>query len=105
MRRSDPDPTHLAVNPAVRRLTKREREVARLVTEGLKDTVIARRLGLSVSTVRNYIGHIKQRLQLTTRVEIATWVTAQLDPDDPTGRLRRLDPARVDGPHPDVRAS
>jgi DNA-binding CsgD family transcriptional regulator len=91
--------------PAVRRLSERERQVARLVAEGLKDTVIARRLGLSASTVGTYVRHIQQRLHLDSRAEIAAWVTARLDPDDPTGRLRRPAPMRTTGAHPDVRAS
>lgn len=89
----------------VRRLTEREHQVALLIAEGLKDAVIARRLGLSASTVAAYVRHIRQRLQLDTRAEIAAWVTAQLDLDTSTGRLRRADPTRTDGTHPDVRAS
>jgi DNA-binding NarL/FixJ family response regulator len=102
MRRSDPDPTrpgHLGSNPVVRRLTEREHQVARLVAQGVKDASIARHLGLSASTVGCYVRHIQQRLKLSTRAAIAAWVTARLDPDNPTGRLRRLDPSRsVQGP-------
>jgi DNA-binding NarL/FixJ family response regulator len=83
----------------VRRLTERERQVALLVAEGLKDALIARRLGLSASTVGTYVQHIQQRLQLDSRAEIAAWVTARRDPDDPTGRLRRAEA------QPDVRPS
>jgi DNA-binding CsgD family transcriptional regulator len=68
-------------DPTRRRLTDRERAVANLVGEGLPDRVIARRLGLSPKTVRNYVQHIRQRLALGSRDEIAAWVTAQLDPD------------------------
>jgi DNA-binding NarL/FixJ family response regulator len=77
----------------VRRLTERERQVALLVAEGLKDVVIARRLGLSASTVAAYVRNIKQRLKLDTRAEITAWVTA------------RLDPPRAAGRHPDVQVS
>jgi DNA-binding CsgD family transcriptional regulator len=83
-------------------LTERERQVALLVAEGHKDAVIARRLGLSASTVAAYVRNIKQRLKLNSRAEIAAWVTARLDPDNPMGRLRRLDPTRTFEPHPDV---
>jgi DNA-binding CsgD family transcriptional regulator len=86
-------------NPAVRRLSERERQVALLVAQDLKDAVIARRLGLSASTVAGYVRHVLQRLQLASRAEIAAWVTARLDPDDPTGVLRRLDPTRAAGAH------
>jgi len=94
-----------ASDPRVRRLSGRERQVALLVAQGLKDAAIARRLGLSPSTVGTYVRHIKQRLQLDSRAEIAMWVTARLDPDTPTGHLRRADPTRTDEAHPDTRAS
>ena len=109
MRRPDSDPTRPRVvggaNPAVRRLSEREREVALLVARGLKDAVIAHRLGLSASTVGAYVRHIRQRLDLDNRAEIAAWVTARLDPNDPSRRLRRADPARTSGPDADVLAS
>ena len=74
-----------AFDPAIRRLTEREHQVALLVADGLKDAVIARRLGISASTVGAYIRHIRQRLELASRAEIAAWVQARRDPDDPTG--------------------
>jgi DNA-binding CsgD family transcriptional regulator len=95
VRQSDCDPTRLrttlAFNPSVRRLTGREHEIARLIAGGLKNAAIARRLGLSESTVAAYTRHIRQRLKLGSREEIAAWVTARLDPDNPAGRLRRVD--------------
>ena len=103
--RSHPSRALAGSDPRVRRLTEREHQVARLIAQGLKDAVIARRLGLSASTVAVYVGHIRQRLRLATRAEIAAWVTARLDPNDPTCRLRRLDPTRSSEPHPDARAS
>jgi DNA-binding CsgD family transcriptional regulator len=93
-----------ASDPRVRRLTDRELQVARLVAEELKDVAIARRLSLSASTVGSYIRNIKQRLKLDSRAEIAAWVTARLDPDNPMGRLRRLDEERRADDHPDVTA-
>jgi DNA-binding NarL/FixJ family response regulator len=89
----------------VGRLTEREHQVAQLIAQGLKDAAVARRLGISASTVAVYIGHIKQRLRLATRAEIATWVTARPHPNDPAGRLRQADQARTADPHRDIRAS
>ena len=43
------------------RLPTRERQIARLVLEGLKPSIIARRLGLAESTVRNNIRRIEWR--------------------------------------------
>jgi DNA-binding CsgD family transcriptional regulator len=68
-----------ASDPRVKRLTAREHQVARLIAQGLKDALIARRLGISASTVSAYVGHIKHRLRLATRAEIAAWVTARED--------------------------
>src|SRR5689334_8663200 len=100
MRRSDDGANGpgaaVRANPTVRSLSVREQQIARLVGQGLKDAVIARRLGLSVATVGNYVTHIRQRLKLDSRAEIATWVTARLNPNVPTGRLRRLDGAPGD---------
>lgn len=92
-------------NPRVRRLTDRELQVARLVAQGLKDEAIGRALALSASTVRTYVRNIRQRLGLNGRAEIAVWVTSRLDPADPTGGLRRLDPTRETGSHPDIGTS
>jgi DNA-binding NarL/FixJ family response regulator len=93
MGQSDHDPRRprvpLAGNPAASSLTNREREVARLVADGLKDILIAKRLGLSPATVRTYIQRIQWRLKLDSRAEIAAWVTGCLDPDDPEARFRR----------------
>ena len=95
MRASDRDPSRprdaTAPYPAVRRLSDREREIALLLADGLKDAVIARRLGLAPGTVGAYISHIRLRLGLASRVEIAAWVQARRDPDDPTGRLQRVE--------------
>jgi DNA-binding NarL/FixJ family response regulator len=94
--------TEAMSKPAVGRLSDREDQVARLVAQGLKDATIARRLGISASTVGGYVRNIRQRLRLDSRTEIAAWVTARLDPDNPTGRLRRPDEYRQVAPHPDV---
>src|SRR5436190_1206828 len=88
MRKSGDAPDRPHARPSAKRLTVRERQVALLIAEGLKDASIARRLGLSASTVGTYVRHIQQRLRLDSRAEIAAWVTARLTPDDPTGVLR-----------------
>jgi len=50
-------------------LTSRERDVLRLLTEGLDGAAIARRLFLSPATVRNHIQHILSKLDVHSRVE------------------------------------
>jgi DNA-binding CsgD family transcriptional regulator len=76
-------------DPSVRRLTPREREVALLVADGLKDAAIARRLGLTPATVASYIGRIQRRLDLTGRNAIVAWVAARRTPGALEARLRR----------------
>lgn len=50
-------------------LTTREREILALVAEGLTSAQIAGRLGLSRSTVRTHMEHVRQRLGVKTRAE------------------------------------
>jgi DNA-binding NarL/FixJ family response regulator len=85
----------LAARPAVRRLSSREREVAPLVADGLKDSAIARQLGLSTATVGTYIQRIRTRLHLSSRREIAAWVAERIIPGRPEAGFRRADPERL----------
>ena len=75
------------------RLTPREHEVALLVAAGLPNAAIAQQLGLSPSTVGTYLQHIRQRLDLRNRLEIAAWVHAGHSPDDLEARERRGSPS------------
>jgi DNA-binding NarL/FixJ family response regulator len=77
-------------DPSVRRLTPREREVALLVADGLKDPEISRRLGLTLSTVGTCIQRIQRRLDVASRAEVVAWVVARRAPGDPDARLRRI---------------
>jgi DNA-binding NarL/FixJ family response regulator len=52
-------------------LTERERAVLELVADGLGNATIARRLGLSIKTVRNYLSRIFAKLQIADRTEAA----------------------------------
>jgi predicted ATPase/serine/threonine protein kinase/DNA-binding CsgD family transcriptional regulator len=54
--------------------TKREREVAELVAEGLTNREIASRLTISVRTAQGHIEHLLAKLGFTTRAQIAAWV-------------------------------
>jgi len=58
-----------AANP----LTRREREIAGLVSDGLTNRAIADRLVLSERTVEGHIRSILAKLQLTNRTELAAW--------------------------------
>jgi DNA-binding CsgD family transcriptional regulator len=50
-------------------LSRREREVLELVAEGYSNTMIARRLGLSESTVKSYVENLLVRLNVRNRAE------------------------------------
>lgn len=58
-------------------LTKREREVADLVAEGLSNKDIATRLVISQRTAESHLDHILAKLGFTSRKQIAAWVTGR----------------------------
>jgi DNA-binding NarL/FixJ family response regulator len=52
-------------------LTPRELEIASLVGAGLRNHEIARRLGVSVTTVRSHLRKVYLKLRLASRIELA----------------------------------
>jgi DNA-binding NarL/FixJ family response regulator len=52
-------------------LTDREHEILELIADGLGNAAIARQLGLSVKTVRNYVSRIFARLRVVDRTDAA----------------------------------
>jgi non-specific serine/threonine protein kinase len=58
-------------------LTRREREVAALVADGLGNREIAERLFLSKRTVDSHIEHIFTKLGFSSRTQLAGWVLEQ----------------------------
>ena len=56
-------------------LSDRERQVLALVADGLSNGAIARRLGLSVKTVSNYVSNTLARLQATDREALREMVS------------------------------
>lgn len=55
------------------RLTPREREILRLLDEGLANKDIAQRLGIEVATVKNHVHNILEKLHVHRRGEAAAW--------------------------------
>lgn len=55
-------------------LSRREREVATLLADGLSNRAIAERLYLSERTVDNHVHHILDKLGFDSRVQVATWL-------------------------------
>ena len=75
---ASPDDIHHLVNAMnsskIEYYRNREKEVAFLVAEGFLNSDIARKLGVSSKTVRNYKVHIRQKLQLNTPAEISLFM-------------------------------
>src|SRR2546429_1063039 len=67
-------------------LTRREREVAAMVAEGLTNRAIASRLFISERTAEYHVEQIRNKLGFHSRTEIAAWVREE----DQAGRGRRI---------------
>jgi predicted ATPase/DNA-binding SARP family transcriptional activator/DNA-binding CsgD family transcriptional regulator len=61
-------------------LTRREDEVAALVARGFTNRQIATELSISEHTVATHVGKIMRKLGLSSRSQLATWVTEQGQP-------------------------
>jgi predicted ATPase/DNA-binding CsgD family transcriptional regulator len=58
-------------------LTRREREVAELITRGLSNREIARTLVIAQRTAEGHVEHILTKLGFTNRAQVAAWVAEQ----------------------------
>jgi len=58
-------------------LTRREEDVVRLVSDGLKNREIAQRLKVKEHSVRNYLYRIFEKLGVSTRVELILYAFSQ----------------------------
>ncbi|GAB3583889.1 LuxR family transcriptional regulator [Leifsonia lichenia] len=65
-------------------LTKREREVARLVAAGRSNKEIATTLVVAVRTAEGHVQRILNKLGLSSRVQLAGWVRDHLDAEGTT---------------------
>ena len=57
----------------LQRLSRREREVSRLIAEGLTNRQICQALSISERTVGSHIDHIMTKLNARSRTRIAVW--------------------------------
>ena len=62
-------------------LTRREREVADLVAEGLSNKEIAARLVIALRTAEGHVENILTKLGFNTRTQIVSWVVQQQSTD------------------------
>lgn len=65
-------PLHIA-DAANHTFTEREREIVRLVAEGLCNKEIAYELGIHTQTVKNHVSHLLQKLALADRTQLAVY--------------------------------
>ena len=63
--------------PAFDSLTQREKQVLKLVAEGLSNKMIARKLDITEGTVKVHVKRLLQKLRMRSRVEAAVWLIEQ----------------------------
>jgi non-specific serine/threonine protein kinase len=78
--RAAAEPTTRAPDP----LTRRERQVAPLIAEGLLNKQIAARLVISQRTVESHVENILKKLGFNSRAQIAVWVSQHGSAKDTT---------------------
>ncbi|NOR50996.1 MAG: DNA-binding response regulator [Gammaproteobacteria bacterium] len=72
--RSGPATNTENVEKSLEKLTKRENEVAHLVTRGMGNREIAEQCNISERTVKAHLTHIYKKLQMQDRVRLALYV-------------------------------
>jgi len=72
-----PSPSGQPVPSAAERLTLRERDVLRLLVDGMSNEEIARDLFLSEATVKKHLGSIMTKLHVRNRVQVAVFGVRQ----------------------------
>lgn len=58
-------------------LTPREADILELISQGLSNKMITRKLDIAESTVKVHVKHLLKKLNLKSRVEAAVWVLQQ----------------------------
>lgn len=55
-------------------LTRRERQILKMIAEGMSNKMIGRQLDITEATVKVHVKHLLKKLGLRSRVEAAVWV-------------------------------
>ncbi|KXS51184.1 MAG: two-component system, NarL family, nitrate/nitrite response regulator NarL, partial [Marinobacter sp. T13-3] len=66
-----------ASRPDFDTLTPREKDILRLIAEGLSNKMIGRKLDISDGTVKVHVKHLLKKLNLRSRVEVAVWAVEE----------------------------
>jgi DNA-binding NarL/FixJ family response regulator len=64
-----------AVDPELDQLTRREREVLRLIARGYAYKEVARQLEISSKTIESHVSSVLRKLQLSNRHELTRWAS------------------------------
>jgi non-specific serine/threonine protein kinase len=75
-------PAHQARSQSELLLTRRQREIAALVAQGLSNKQIANQLVISRRTAEAHVENILMKLGFTSRSQIAAWHTRTSEPED-----------------------
>src|SRR5262249_45680014 len=62
-----------ALVSSIATLTRREREIIRLIADGLSNKDISQQLNLATFTVKSHVHNVLEKLALRTRVQIASY--------------------------------
>ena len=85
---------------AVMALTDRERQIMRLVCQGLSNKEIGRRLNITDGTIKVHLHHIFQKLEVCNRTALAALATSQKENSDLShGKHSTGDQARKPSDH------
>ena len=84
-----------ANSEAAKLVSKRERDVIRLVVDGLSNREIAQQLKLSEHTVKNYVFRIFDKLGVSNRVELVHYALSRKEMLRPDGEAGNRDTERA----------
>ncbi|MCK0104945.1 two-component system response regulator NarL [Marinobacter sp. S0848L] len=68
---------HKSSRPDYDSLTPREKDILKLIAEGLSNKMIGRKLDISDGTVKVHVKHLLKKLNLRSRVEVAVWAVEE----------------------------
>lgn len=71
-----------ATPPVSETLSVRERQVLRLVAQGMANKQIGRSLGITERTVKVHVGHVFRRIGVTDRTSAAMWARDNMGADE-----------------------
>ena len=57
----------------ISQLTRRERDILQLISDGMTNKAIARKLAISESTVKVHVKYLLKKMNLKSRLEAAVW--------------------------------